>query len=1086
MKINYWYDEATKKIRRYPRLFDPSVERRKNAQTVEERAFQTALISLQGYFEKLPGFGPLAMIQAKKIVTNTMDMSLSKATVRECLAKNVDIWMRLQIIFNLAMPTLANRSLPPSCTNAVPSNDPESAMLILKNYMDLIQDLTLLNHLMVISRNMLAIKEVAQELCAAVQFNKVVNRLILLCVNVTSKGYDGENVDEKSRVRLNEVTEMYKRLLVTCLQHTHNWTMGNDRFKMSFWFHMFFDNELNLDMSYDPPDGFRDHIAYEEVRNWLRRHNKRDSKAAQILEQYNNDVPLGYTPGPLPIDDDFTDGEAGEEKPELRPEQEEVKNPAWREDITDKYEQDRLYGRVSHEIDTWWRRCRDANYEKWVSPMETVDGAIARTQASKDNAIHRYVPRNHDSDDYGPDGLEDRHEDHVHGEDTVDTRSIGEAGEEEEEEDEEEDEEDEEDDDDSYVEGPLRGLLTEIPNILDTKQIEALHMTVKACIVDSMGSGLTPAGENLQKTRCKMFLALDCGKNLLRELLVFIAVWEQSEQQFIFQITAQIIESFHHNALLPYAWNSLRIMKDIVSPAQTVLLRLINYMFRARKDTPIYEDQRDFNRDHRLVHFLYKYFRCRVVPDCVALLYVQALIRTGKLHPNDFPVDLWDMERAKDGLSQYLDFISVIAEIDEMRPLLIEWEAVYELVTLLKALEAGVPRKPLVDPPPAAPARGAANVGSGSSTPVVERPYDAQPGDTHPHGDGAAPNLPPLHDTPHKFPWSGIKVQILIVLTSLVAPSNPRRQGPGNPVVQKQILERGGMMPLLNCCIYDGHHEYLKERVTLAMKYIMEGCEEAQNFIKDLVPPEHLGKHPNRQALQATKTANSPSAFEQSKGAAESSSSKVPDPAPGQSREDYIKELESIATSVQTLENGDKIMEINGELITMFAKPKKSKQQVKNTVRDVIAAQKQKTGNDKAEFEVAAIIPPEQSINQAGSDGKRKNNTSGPSSTIPDQSHSLLKLESLQKEMEEMAASSPTTAKAIQQELGSIKNQVDALKTSIKAKEYFDKLKQEMGGNLVDKKVQKGETAVSSTDDNVKQTEIPSNGAETNAEVTSS
>lgn len=83
-------------------------------------------------------------------------------------------------------------------------------MLILKNYMDLIQDLTLLNHLMVISRNMLAIKEIAQELCAAVQFNKVVNRLILLCVNVTSKGYDGENVDEKSRIRLNEVTEMCK------------------------------------------------------------------------------------------------------------------------------------------------------------------------------------------------------------------------------------------------------------------------------------------------------------------------------------------------------------------------------------------------------------------------------------------------------------------------------------------------------------------------------------------------------------------------------------------------------------------------------------------------------------------------------------------------------------------------------------------------------------------------------------------------------------------------------------------------------------------------------------------------------------
>jgi len=327
---------------------------------------------------------------------------------------------------------------------------------------------------------------------------------------------------------------------------------------------------------------------------------------------------------------------------------------------------------------------------------------------------------------------------------------------------------------------------------------------VKACIVDSMGSGLTPAGENLQKTRCKMFLALDCGKNLLRELLVFIAVWEQTDQQFIFQITAQIIESFHHNALLPYAWNSLRILKDIVSPAQTVLLRLINYMFRARKDSPIYDDVKDYNRDAKLIHFLYGYFRTRVVPDCLALIWAQAQIRQQKKHHSDFPVDLWDMERAKDGLSQYLDFLSVIAEIPEMRNLLIEWDTVYELIALLKALEAGVARKAL-----------------------DERPL---PNAQNPHPQ------PPLHDTPHKFPWSGIKIQILIILTSLIAPTNARRNGPGNPIVQNQLLSHEGIMPLLNCCVYDGYNEYLKERATLAIKFLMEGCKEAQDFVKELVP----------------------------------------------------------------------------------------------------------------------------------------------------------------------------------------------------------------------------------------------------------
>ena len=644
-----------------------------------------------------------------------------------------------------------------------------------------------------------------------------------------------------------------KKLLVTCLQHTHNWTMGNDRFKMSFWLDMLFDNDLHNDTIHElPPDDLNVEKVYQEVKNWMRRHSEQDPAAKELLDKYSSEVALGCTPGPLPpqayppilnlVDGpDGADGEASEKTDDS--------SPVWKAELTDKYEQDRIYGRVSHEIDMWWKRDRDANYESWVVPMETIEGAMSRAEACKENAMHRYLPRGQDPDSYDQEEQYDEPPEDGAPADEIDNRSM-------EPNDGEDDgeEEEEEDDDDSYVDGPLRGLLTEIPNILDTKQIEALHMTVKACIVDSMGSGLTPAGENLQKTRCKMFLALDCGKNLLREMLVFIAVWEQTDQQFIFQITAQIIESFHHNALLPYAWDSLRIMKDIVSPAQTVLLRLINYMFRARKDSPIYDDVRDYNRDSKLIHFLYKYFRCRVVPDCIALIYAQAQIRTNKSHPNDFPVDLWDMERAKDGLSQYLDFIGVICEIPEMKPLLIKWQAVYELVALLKALEAGVARKGIDERP--MPGRRAAT-SPGSTTPVVERPYDSTQEPNGSKGSPAIPQepnpppaLPPLHDTPHKFPWTGIKIQILIILTHLVSPSGSRRIGPGDPQVQKQLLEFGGIMPLLNCCVYDGHNEYLKERATLAIKFVMEGCEEAQKYVRELVPVKSA-QPPQSQGLQA-------------------------------------------------------------------------------------------------------------------------------------------------------------------------------------------------------------------------------------------
>src|SRR6202041_2801511 len=112
----------------------------------------------------------------------------------------------------------------------------------------------------------------------------------------------------------------------------------------------------------------------------------------------------------------------------------------------------------------------------------------------------------------------------------------------------------------------------------------------------------------------------------------------------------------------------------------------------------------------------------------------------------------------------------------------------------------------------------------------------------------------------------GIKIQILIILTSLVSPTNARRNGPGNPIVQKQLLDRQGIMSLLNCCVYDGHNEYLKERATLTIKYVMEGCEEAQKFVRDLVPIKQAQAQAQAQAAaQANAQAQGKESQEQAK-----------------------------------------------------------------------------------------------------------------------------------------------------------------------------------------------------------------------------
>lgn len=134
---------------------------------------------------------------------------------RENLAKNVEIWTRLKKIFDLAIRTLFKRSLRdprPGLDNTVSDDIDvlEITDLILKNYDTLVEDLHYLNNLLVISRNMLAVKETAQEICARVQFDKTVHELIILCTNITSKGIEGEIVDDLKRGKVNNITELCK------------------------------------------------------------------------------------------------------------------------------------------------------------------------------------------------------------------------------------------------------------------------------------------------------------------------------------------------------------------------------------------------------------------------------------------------------------------------------------------------------------------------------------------------------------------------------------------------------------------------------------------------------------------------------------------------------------------------------------------------------------------------------------------------------------------------------------------------------------------------------------------------------------
>ncbi|KAI1079984.1 hypothetical protein F5B20DRAFT_541915 [Whalleya microplaca] len=838
--------------------------------SIEERIFSASLICLEGHYMQSPVMGPQSIAKVMSIISKTLEKTHTFKDVREVLSRNIRVWIWLRravsaSICDLNEKSLGVRSEPFVQTKFLDITTPEVTALIIKNYALLKEALQMLNKLMHIARNLLVTTdpEVPQDLSAAINFDHEVYETICLCVNVTSKGIDGEMPeDEASRAKLNEITELYKKVLVTSLQQAHNWIAKNDRNKMLFWFKVLIESP-DVDSNPGSEDRHEQVLDYpaprsaqlrDEISNWLKRNSRMCKAAVDICKEYF-DAQAGqkkdqWLPNEENLAWNYTPPETWTWKPDTYDEAAEIVS-TWNAEETDKFEQDRAYGRVSHELDYWWDAARIPNSSDWNLTMYPIDFVPQRIKECEANLMQRYATA--EPQDESNDTIEHHVEDGQHPEWQAQapqaTPNFAPEYDEYEE---------EPDDDDSYGEGPMTGLLTEVPNILDPKQIEALHMIVKSCILDSAGSGQTRFGENLQQTRCRIFLATDCGKNLLREMLVFIAVWEKDEQSLIFQISSQIVQAIHESSLIPYAWTALRSPKDIISPAQTVLLRLITYLFRTAffpsKDYNPFPDPKSEDvekilasedvRLGKMLNYLYGIFRSRIVPECVALMQIQGEVRKGRLDPADFPVDNWDLERAKEGLVQYLDFLYTIADIHPLRQHIIDYEAVYELLKLLEGLDVGVEKAPIAgtrrsDNPP--------TTSTAASTPQPSSSTSSNNNNPLP----PPPPPPPISDPPHEFPWSGIKGQVLSILAALLQPP-PGQSSPGNPTVQLQILQHNGIVALLNCCLYDDNNRFCRERTQLCLKWLMDGCPDASAFLQNLVSAnQHQQQQQQQQQQQA-------------------------------------------------------------------------------------------------------------------------------------------------------------------------------------------------------------------------------------------
>ncbi|EXJ53939.1 hypothetical protein A1O7_09276 [Cladophialophora yegresii CBS 114405] len=868
--------------------------------------------------------------------------SHQESDVRSQLGFNPRIWHGLTRVLTAAIPVLEQQSFsyknPPNLSYGGSSSE-----LIAAHYPSLVKDIERLNDLCTIARNLLATTKKAQNLAAEKAFDQQILKLIDVCVKVTARGFDGE-ANPRNEERWQKVVNLYKRLLITCLQFLHNFIMHNEQRKLVLWLDLFGQSQArDVDElgSRSPEETVLDQEKDQAAKEDRIRSTVEDlpDRPSQLSVEGGN---LGYN-----IDDVHalfdlmsTNKEPDEQTQraakvlmdKIRSDMEHLSgmNANQLDDSPD------VLLRVGAELRAWLLKKEDsATVAAHSSQIKRVaekimalthgngtktNGHAAQSQLSQLPALGSYsglktsqtlteedlrMPRTAKSAAATLQEAKDELMARLHEAPIMDENGEPEYDDE----GDPEDDEDLDDDDDLISVGDSmgdedyqgsadqeRGLLTDVPLVLGPTEIEALPMIIQAGIVDNFGSKNGTAAQqqglktNMQAVRCHILLAQEAGRNVLRELLIFIAAWDLPDDEFYFKMMVQIMEAILKNGLMSHAYSDFGQPKDIISPAQAVVIKILTHIFRAKYSPASVQQQLQNSSmeqspapqqgksrllpsplsrvDVLTVRYIFIVFRGNIIPETCALIYLQGQIRAGLALAEDFPLNLWDMERVYEGVYQFLEFFAVLTENNDWKKLLVQWEIVYDLVTLIKELDQSIAKVGLTHAIPARPSNGDGTTLAGPSAQeeaastlpahvAVERPYDTQSASEPQEASTSKPVPPPrqaataaasqppppppapatVTEEPADFEWRNLKKLIVLVLSSLVWKS---------PTVQNQIREYGGVETILSCTSYDACNPYIKEHAVMCLKFLLENNPENQALVssleaREVVPPPDTG-----------------------------------------------------------------------------------------------------------------------------------------------------------------------------------------------------------------------------------------------------
>ncbi|KAL9598502.1 MAG: hypothetical protein Q9219_004475 [cf. Caloplaca sp. 3 TL-2023] len=814
--------------------------------------------------------------------------------MRQSLAENQDIWNAYADFLTVALPSLESRSFSSDDPNA------SSAALITANYAVLMKDLERVNDLLLIARNLLATTSLAQNIAGDSGVIQMVIRLIEVCVRVTARGYDGEAGARINEAQWRNIIDAYKKLLITSLQFLHNAVQRNEKRKLLLWLDLFA-NSRSSDQYYPEEDSARETgptsltdsqedsllissptqtrkgsefagdilmsnaiELVQKARN-VGSHETREmhpDEAARLTSQVMDTVEGMVS---MTLEQNKRDAAlGGSSVKHVTSDQASSYDPATAPSITQSW------GSLPDLALNTELRGNGAIKPEDTKCLRTPQSAAVVLQQAKDQLMARLRDEPEEDGEQRPSSAAVGNGDDL-GSDMA-AESI-----------------DNNDDDDDYrTNDQERGLLTDVPLVLGPQEIEALPMMIQGGIVPSLATkgGDGRNNTDMQSVRCNILLAQEAGRNLLRELLIFIAAWDLPEEELYFKLMIQIMEAILANGLMPFAYQAFGEVKDIVSPAQSMVIKILTQIFRtkqglvsmtSRGTVPNNTQRRDppTRVDLLVIRYIFTVFRQCIIPETCALIYLQGQIRAGHCLPEDFPLNLWDMERVYEGVYQYLEFFAVLTESEDWKGLLVNWEIVSELVTLLRELDASIPKSPLGPIPSAAAAtealgsassamqepRNTNEPSSSTTAPVpvaVETPYDSLPSDgplaTTNNGTGSVPTAAttayqqsePASPSPSQgidsqdpsdFEWRNLKKLVVLVLSSLVWKSS---------TVQNQIRAYGGVEMILACCNFDANNPYIREHAIMCLRFLLEGNVENQNIVENLKPRVTGGQNTNK------------------------------------------------------------------------------------------------------------------------------------------------------------------------------------------------------------------------------------------------